>query len=219
MLNFNSKFGRKFLKFGNFLAMIVSVNLVWIVISLPSIAMLLIMISSKTLKSFLTALVLLTVMNSVFLLPATTDVYLMILKLEQQKRRGSFFKETFTNYLQLRTEYLFFLAFSFFISGWLFLFMDFKNQVFASAFLLGVGLILMIIFLAWSLSLSPLVAENCYELILSAPLKLLGASLILLTLIMLNVFLRLSFLLVLCSISLAAYLAIKLLWKADESVY
>lgn len=218
-MNFNSKFGKNFLKFGNFLAMIVSVNLIWIIISLPSIAMLLIMIDSRTLKSFLTGLVLLTIMNSVFLLPATTDVYLTILKLESKKMRGSFFKKTFINYLNLRAKYFFFLLFSLLASGWLFLFMNFKDQVFKSAFLLGVGLILMAVFLAWSLSLSPLVEESWYELIFSAPLKLLGASLILLALIMVNVFLRLSFLLILCSISLAAYLAIKLLWKEDESVY
>ncbi|WP_235806432.1 hypothetical protein, partial [Liquorilactobacillus vini] len=92
---------------------------------------------------------LLTIMNSVFLLPATTDVYLTILKLESKKMRGSFFKKTFINYLNLRAKYPFFLLFSLLASGWLFLFMNFKDQVFKSAFLLGVGLILMAVFLAW----------------------------------------------------------------------
>ncbi|MCD2255373.1 hypothetical protein ACNAN0_09385 [Agrilactobacillus fermenti] len=211
MLNLQSKFGQRLLAIGNWLTALVSINLVWFAVTLPFWILLVFWLAlpSGPVALVTLMLVLLSAMN--FLMPASQGVFASVIHW-QAMDHNTYFKETWQSFLRSLKQWRFNLIAALVGTLWVQFFKIAKDQVFLSAALIAGAILLLMVWLDLVLAAQYDVAP--LHLWLKQPLRFFLVTVIMILLLGVNIELRVIFLLLLCSMSLSAFCANKLI-KVD----
>jgi len=201
MLNLQSKFGQKLMTIGNWVAALVTINLVWFVINLPVLIMLILSFTLPLNQMYAVTMTLVTIMLVAFTMPATTAAYHAVHEW-QTTDSGSFIKVTWHAYLQALMHWQPNLLGAVFASGWLILLRTTTGNVMLHVATLVYGLVLLTVWNGWNYS--QFEKQSLLALMVAHPVKLVLSAVATVILFALNFELHLIFFILLFSMSLAA---------------
>jgi len=201
MLNLQSKFGQKLMTIGNWVAALVTINLVWFVINLPVLIMLILSFTLPLNQTYAVTMSLVAVMLVAFTMPATTAVYHAVHQW-QTTDSGSFIKPTWQAYLQALMHWQPNLLGAVLASGWLILLRTTTGNVMLHMATLVYGLVLLTVWNGWNYS--QFEHQSLLGLLIAHPVKLVLSAVVTVILFALNFELRLIFFILLFSMALAA---------------
>ncbi|MFC6182410.1 hypothetical protein [Lactiplantibacillus daowaiensis] len=201
MLNLQSKFGQKLTVIGNWIAALVTINLVWFLINLPVLVMLILAFSLPMNQTYALTMSLVTVMLVAFTVPATTAAYQAV-KTWQTTDSGSFLRATGLAYLKALMHWQPNVLIAVLASGWMILLRVTTTNVMLHVVTLVVGVVLLTLWNGWNYS--QFESTSVIELVVAHPFKLLLSAVATIGLFAINFELRLIFCILLFSMSLAA---------------
>ncbi|VDG21202.1 hypothetical protein [Lactiplantibacillus mudanjiangensis] len=201
MLNLQSKFGQKLLTISNWIAALVTINLVWFLINLPVLVMLILAISLPLNQLFAMTMVIVTVMLATFTVPATTAAYQTV-RTWQMTDSGSFLRATGMAYLKALMHWQPNALIAVLASGWLILLRVTTANIMWHVATLVVGLVLLTLWNGWNYS--QFTTTSMVELVVAHPVKLILSAVTTIILFAINFELRLIFCILLFSMSLSA---------------
>ncbi|MDO7803658.1 hypothetical protein Q7Q91_01510 [Lactiplantibacillus pentosus] len=207
MLNLQSKFGQKLLVIGNWIAAVVTIDLVWFIITLPALIMLVLALSLPVNVVYGATIMIIWVMLAAFTVPATTAAYQAV-SAWQRTDSGSFIKVTWLNYLKALTDWQSNVLTALIMCCWLTVFRISTANIAMHVAVLVIGLVLLAL---WNGNNYSKVADQRFlELVVAHPFKLLLSAIAMIGLFAINFELRLIFFILLFSMSLSALITYRL---------
>lgn len=214
MLNLQSKFGLKMLAIGNWIAAVVTINLVWFMITLPVLIMLVLALSLPMNAVYGITILVTWIMLTAFTVPATSAVYQTV-DLWQRTDSGSFIKITWLSYLKALTNWRFNGLVALIIGCWLTILRVTTDNVVLHVATLVIGTVLLAL---WNgKNYSQAINQRFLELVVAHPFKLLLSAIIMIGLFAINLELRLIFFILLFSMSLSALITCRLFNSYTET--
>ena len=208
MLNLQSKFGQKLMAVGNWLTSLISINLVWFAITLPFWIMLIFWLALPQGLVATMVLVLLWLSGACFLIPATTAVFSSV-RTWLQTANNTYFKTSWRQYLTALRQWPLNLGAALLGVAWLQIFVLVKANPLLGAALMALGILALMAYL--SVVFGQILAVAPLQLWLAQPVRFIGATLGVILMLGLNIQIHLLFLFLLCSMSLSAWFANKLI--------
>ncbi|AVK64210.1 hypothetical protein C5Z26_08835 [Lactobacillus sp. CBA3606] len=201
MLNLQSKFGQKLVVIGNWLAALVTINLIWFLVTLPVLVMLVLSFSVPLNQTYAGSLAITVVMLAAFTVPATTATYQAV-QAWQTTDSGSFLKVTWRAYLVALMHWQANLLVAVVAGSWITALRLTTTNVGLHVATLVFGIVLLTLWNGWNYCQF----ENLsvIELVVAHPFKLLLSAVVTIILFALNFELRLIFFILLFSMSLSA---------------
>ncbi|GEL15337.1 hypothetical protein [Pediococcus cellicola] len=209
MINLKTKGGQKILAAGNWAWSLFTINFAWFLINFSVILTLIVLGSFELNVGFIMINLILVVMLTIFTVPSLMATFRTV-EDWQVNGSGSFFKEEIMNWVQMLRNVKLNLSFA----GGLGLLIFFNKLSFGLVlphmFVLTSSIILLAMLLITSFKVGTEATQSFTELCLDFPVKIIVATVILITLLILNLVLQLAFLIVICSVSLSVFIAYRM---------
>ncbi|HIZ95086.1 MAG TPA: hypothetical protein H9803_00030 [Candidatus Ligilactobacillus excrementavium] len=207
MSNSKSKYGRVLYKLGNGLASLVSTNVAWLIICIPAFIFAIVSFSSSDFMLQPMNLILLALLFSVFVIPAYSAVFQILIERSSTKE-GWLFKKTvkqfFDNLKKIKPNFFF----GIFLTFEIVMILVNKNNVALTTFLITIGIVILGILFVYSVSCSNYVNKNWQQIMVEHPFKMIVEAILIILALMINTNLFLSFFLLLFSASLPGLVGI-----------
>lgn len=204
MINLKTKGGQKLLAEGNWVWSLFTINFAWFLINFSVILTAIILGSLDFNITFVVINLILTFMLAIFTIPSLMASFATVQDW-QINGNASYFKKQFINWIDMLKNYKLNIGFAFVFGILIFLNKWFFGNVFPHMFILTSTVIVMAILITMSFQVGTKSEQSFTELCLEYPMRILGATLIFIALLVLNLVLQLAFLIVICSISLSVY--------------
>lgn len=208
MLDLQTKFGQKMLTVGNWIAALVTINLVWFVITLPTLIMMILAFNLPMNQVYGITIILVWIMLAAFTLPATMATYQAV-KVWQKNGSGSFLKVTWNAYLRALGYWHSNVLVSAIVCLWMTILRLTMTHVAFHVATLVLGIVLLAL---WNgKNYGQITDQSVLELIVEHPFKLLMSAVIMIVLFAINFEIRLIFFVLLFSMSLSTLVTYRLL--------